>query len=359
MKINKISDFNKEKGITLVALIITIIILLILATISIQLIINAGIINKANYATQKYSIEEQKEKNFLEGSFDQFNNNSGDGETKTYNSYRLDGSIEFNGQNYIDTGLKLFSADNKNKNFEIDFEISSLDENSDLNTILNSMEESSSPWPGFVVRFSGSDNIIIKGNATKEIKKEDSFNKNSVNKVKIKRVGKKIYYIINDGEQVELLDYSDYTRTFETSLMFGCSLDENGTPRRYFKGTLSNINVRIDSDEEYKTVYERNNSITFNGSNYLDTGIKLFNEQNINKNFRIEFNLVEVSENNETQATIMNAKDETGSPWPGFLLRYIKDGSVELLEVSASSTSKTTTSRGIYSNKKFKYKHIN
>ena len=44
---------NGQKGITLVALVITIIILLILATISIQALTNTGLFQKANEAKEK------------------------------------------------------------------------------------------------------------------------------------------------------------------------------------------------------------------------------------------------------------------------------------------------------------------
>ena len=52
---------KREKGITLVALIITVIILLILAMVSISLVINSGIIDKAKYGVDKYSEEEELE----------------------------------------------------------------------------------------------------------------------------------------------------------------------------------------------------------------------------------------------------------------------------------------------------------
>lgn len=52
---------KETKGITLIALIITIIILLILAMVSIKLIINEGIINNTKEATEKYTVEEEKE----------------------------------------------------------------------------------------------------------------------------------------------------------------------------------------------------------------------------------------------------------------------------------------------------------
>ena len=58
----KLQETNKENGITLVALVITIIILLILATISIQSLTNTGLFKKANMAANSYKesqIDEQ------------------------------------------------------------------------------------------------------------------------------------------------------------------------------------------------------------------------------------------------------------------------------------------------------------
>ena len=52
----------KNKGITLVALIITIIVLLILATVSISLVINNGVLDKAQHGVDKYSEEEEFER---------------------------------------------------------------------------------------------------------------------------------------------------------------------------------------------------------------------------------------------------------------------------------------------------------
>ena len=51
----------RNKGITLVALVITIIILLILATISINLLMSSGFISKSKYAIEKHKIEQAKE----------------------------------------------------------------------------------------------------------------------------------------------------------------------------------------------------------------------------------------------------------------------------------------------------------
>ena len=56
---------NTQRGITLIALIITIIILLILAVVSIRLVVNNGILGKAEHATQKYTEEEAAEQEKL------------------------------------------------------------------------------------------------------------------------------------------------------------------------------------------------------------------------------------------------------------------------------------------------------
>lgn len=56
---------REQKGITLVALIITIIVLLILAMVSISLVMNGGIIERANNAVHNYQASEQDEQRQL------------------------------------------------------------------------------------------------------------------------------------------------------------------------------------------------------------------------------------------------------------------------------------------------------
>ena len=58
-------ELKKQNGITLVALIVTIIILLILAGISISALTQTGIFGKAKQATEKYKEAEEKEKSKL------------------------------------------------------------------------------------------------------------------------------------------------------------------------------------------------------------------------------------------------------------------------------------------------------
>ena len=62
------------RGITLIALVITIIILLILAGVTINIIINEGLIKQAQNATDRYKQAEEEEVNSLDNILAQMNN---------------------------------------------------------------------------------------------------------------------------------------------------------------------------------------------------------------------------------------------------------------------------------------------
>lgn len=76
-------NINKEKGITLIALAVTIIVLLILATITMKLILDdKGLIKRTEDASQKWneaSINEQKELNEISNLMDNYINSSIEG----------------------------------------------------------------------------------------------------------------------------------------------------------------------------------------------------------------------------------------------------------------------------------------
>ena len=62
-KFDKKNDFNKNQGITLIALIVTIVVLLILAGVSINLVLgNNGVIKKSKEAKEEYNKSSVKEK---------------------------------------------------------------------------------------------------------------------------------------------------------------------------------------------------------------------------------------------------------------------------------------------------------
>ena len=89
---------NTQRGITLVALIITIIVLLILAMVSISLVMNSGIIDKSKTAVDKYSQEEVQEQiklAYAEWQTAQWTSDAGD--AATFMQTRLRTSLNDNG----------------------------------------------------------------------------------------------------------------------------------------------------------------------------------------------------------------------------------------------------------------------
>lgn len=86
--------YKNEKGITLVALVITIIVLLILATISIQSLTNTGLFGKAKEATKKYREAEEKEKIQMELYYAQINKNTNGASTNQIGENLYDKNVE-------------------------------------------------------------------------------------------------------------------------------------------------------------------------------------------------------------------------------------------------------------------------
>ena len=161
---------KKEEGITLVALVTTIIILLILSGITIgTLASKKGLINEANQsseAAQKESIIEKIEADLysektitgkipdesklieiaakygiideidqkitIAGEYDIFLNEiSGWDNSVNKNKFHAN-KIVFNGTNYLNTGISLFSEENMDKDFEISFKISKINKKNNL-----------------------------------------------------------------------------------------------------------------------------------------------------------------------------------------------------------------------------------
>jgi len=59
---------------------------------------------------------------------------------------------------------------------------------------------------------------------------------------------------------------------------------------------------------------------SFTGSNNFDTGINLFSEENLSKDFEISFDIVN-NNSSDNFATLVTNMDESGDPYPGFVFR--------------------------------------
>lgn len=158
--------------------------------------------------------------------------------------YEYSGNYVFDGTNYIDTGIHLFSEETVDKDFDISFEIVQRISNSNQETIMSAMDERASPWPGIVYRVQSSTQDNICANVSTSIKTDSKFN-NSVSKVLLKRRNGILYVSFDDGADQQLLNMTSFTQTFDVPVTFGCSINGSGNPQRYFKGTLKDINVKL------------------------------------------------------------------------------------------------------------------
>ncbi|MBR0427683.1 MAG: InlB B-repeat-containing protein [Clostridia bacterium] len=330
--------------------------------------------------------------------------------------YIHNGPYVFDGTNFKDTEMHLFSERNIHKNFEISFEISNVAANQkNQATIVNSMEEVS-PYPGFVFRIQ-TNGTQLEFNAPK-IANKTGININTTNKIMMKRIND-IYYIqVNDGNMQKLGTYS-YGRTFDVPLVLGASPD--AATSRFFVGTLSDINIRLWESEKYTVIFDANggtgtmdnqiirenetislsantfenedklfdgwntepdgsgtnysagqsvknltktengivdlyaiwsaksytkDQYVFDGTDYIDTGVYLFEEGTIDKDFEISFEIVDQTATQKSQATFVNAMDETASPWPGIVYRYNSGTTDHQIGANVNQNIKVETNLG-------------
>lgn len=167
-------------------------------------------------------------------------------ETKEENLYKLDGIIHFDGTNYIDTGINLFSTENGNKNFDISFNLEEIENNSSQATLVNAKNESDNTYPGFSYRYeSGKMNITARWPGQSNVTKTDT----SVlpKRINISRRNGIIYYKIGSSQESTLIStpMESLTKTFGVNLTFGASINSSGNPFRYFKGYVSDIKVEL------------------------------------------------------------------------------------------------------------------
>ena len=160
-------------------------------------------------------------------------------------TFESNGEYVFEGTNYIDTGIYLFSGDLLNKDFEVSFEIVSRATTTQHATLMSCMDETGSPWPGMVYRIKDSSNDQFGANTNSTIKVENNYANSEITKVSIKRTNKILYIALNDGDYAQVLDMTKLAKTFDVPLTFGASLNSRGNPQRYFKGTLKNMKVVV------------------------------------------------------------------------------------------------------------------
>ena len=161
------------------------------------------------------------------------------------------GEFKFDGTNYIDTGIYLFNEENYNKNFEVSFSILDQDLSQEpYAALFNSMNENDDYFRGVVFRIDYYTKIYDfisddEGENSTLDHKNLQYQFDEVSEVKIYRIDSFIYISINGGTLTQLRDYSNFNAYFDIPAFFGASLDSSGNPFRYYRGTLSNMKIKM------------------------------------------------------------------------------------------------------------------
>jgi len=172
--------------------------------------------------------------------------------------------ITFNGvDEYLDSGIKLYSKDNVNKDFEMVFDLVSFDTDHIMNsgleqtTVMNSKDESQqNVWPGFVVRFNTrqTSNIYLNYRWGGTNSNKNTSTANLPIHFEIKRVSGVVSVSITgstpEHNNVTIYNQSSWAMTtyYDKGVVFGCSYNASGAPFRFFKGTLANIEVTVHAN---------------------------------------------------------------------------------------------------------------
>ena len=152
------------------------------------------------------------------------------------------GDESFVGNNYIDSGIGLFTPENIHRDFELSL---SLDDfqylyNSDgRNTIVSCHYETAAPYQGFSFTYRDS-KLRAQGNSTKQGEKFIDWTNQTTGTLDFKREGTTLTF--NDQF---LIDYSNIKAPFQDHLTFGANV-WNGPVRRYCDADVSDITLTIE-----------------------------------------------------------------------------------------------------------------
>lgn len=176
---------------------------------------------------------------------------------------------EYAGDDYIDTGIPLYSNDNYQKDYEVHFTLDTFSPSAQLEdqaTMFNDKLSSSvtaSPYggksPGIIVRLTSSNTFEVKSTygaptdhaESKVVTKTPHSTAYNGTDVRIFRIDGVIYTSIDNGPLVELQDYTSFNQQFGLTAWFGAYPDNvNCTEgctaaKRFFTGEMSNMYIKL------------------------------------------------------------------------------------------------------------------
>ena len=140
-------------------------------------------------------------------------------------------NLTFDGTNYIDTGVYLFSEKNINRDFEVVIE--DLYGNYETGSVTIVCAKYDSKAIGFLIRLNDSTSITYNGT----ISMKASYNNN----ITIRRING---IITCEGSIINNPRVKFTNEVHQHPLVLGCALQDDGTPFRYATGTIGHITVK-------------------------------------------------------------------------------------------------------------------
>ena len=156
-----------------------------------------------------------------------------------------------------------------------------------------------------------------------------------------------ITYDVDGGSEVSATVIEEGTRigALPTTTKVGYALEgwylDSDFNTRVSESTIATTNTELHAKwvvNSFPTVFKQDEA-TFDGTNILRTGIRLYNTANWEKDYEIGFTITEYSPSVQTgtQATFLNVKYEVESlNWPGLVIRRVskKDSTPERITIS-------------------------
>ena len=164
----------------------------------------------------------------------------------------LDGT-DYTVGKYIDTGVMLYSQANYQKDFELNFNIdsysgASADQDSGTQqTFMNSKNENGTMTaPGMVFRRYSNTAVEVKQSVNGQTV-QYILSGTTTQSIKIIRLSGVMFYSVNGGSFEYFDNMTNFNEFFNKTVWFGCSYDQNYSPMRYIRATLSNMYIKLDT----------------------------------------------------------------------------------------------------------------
>ena len=253
---------------------------------------------------------------------------AGEGPAYVFN-YR---NLSFAGNDYIDTGVQLFSAANVTSPFELTSKLGSITGDAKYATAVAAMLEQN-PYPGFVIR-RNNDNV------TPQIACAGNFNFSLSDEVVIKRYNEGLMELYVGGA---LINRFVIIQQFNTPLTIGAGLNASNQPQRYFYGTLDYTRLKMSDMPFPGTPAYQLSGYEFDGTaaTAINTGITLYDANHTNWVLRAKMSNIVYDANYDSMVTCFREQQ----PYAGFVFRrYNNTSNAQMIGGNANVSNYTGTS---------------